>query len=70
MSNGKDGALVACKDIERNNVSSEVFQKDMSKTNIWSDIIELSKTSRKGGAAICEDAEGDVESAVLLKAAD
>ena len=28
------------------------------------------ETSRKGGAAICEEAEGDVESAELLKAAD
>ena len=27
------------------------------------------ETSRKGGAAICEDAEGNVESAMLLKAA-
>ena len=70
LSNLKDGAIVACKDIERNIVSNEDFQKDMSKANIWSDIIELSKTSRKGEAAICEDAEGDVKSAELLKAAD
>ena len=35
LSNLKDGAIVACKDIERNIVYSEDFQKDMSKANVW-----------------------------------